>query len=76
MKDFDVILRIDWLETHYALLDCRHKRIVFQKPGEEEFTFQCCKNKFGKFFILALKVGQMIKRGCEAFLANVVLDKK
>ena len=39
MKDFDVILRIDWLETHYALLDCCHKRIVFQKPREEEFTF-------------------------------------
>ena len=29
MKDFDVILGIDWLETHYALLDCCHKRIVF-----------------------------------------------
>ena len=29
IKDFDVILRMNWLETHYALLDCRHKRIMF-----------------------------------------------
>ena len=29
MKYFDVILRMDWLETHYALLDYHHKTIVF-----------------------------------------------
>ena len=29
MKDFDVILGMDWLEAHYALLNCRHKKIVF-----------------------------------------------
>ena len=74
MKDFDVILRMDWLETHYALLDCCHKRIMFQKPGEEEFTFQYPKTKSGKFFISALKAGWMIERGCEAFLASVVMD--
>ena len=39
MKDFDVILGMDWLEAHYALLDYRHKKIVFRKLGEEEFTF-------------------------------------
>ena len=29
VKDFDVILGMDWLEIHYVLLDCRHKRIIF-----------------------------------------------
>ena len=29
MKDFVVILGMDWLEAHYALLDCRHNKIVF-----------------------------------------------
>ena len=29
MKDFDVILGMDWLEAHYALQDYRHKKIVF-----------------------------------------------
>ena len=67
MKDFDVILRIDWLETHYALLDCRHKRIVFQKPREDEFTFQCPKTKSNKFLISALKAGRMIERIVKLF---------
>ena len=39
IKDFDVILGMDWLKAHYVLLDCRHKKIVFWKPGKEEFTF-------------------------------------
>ena len=74
MNDFDVILEMDQLKTHYTLLDCSYKRIVFQKLGEEEFTFQCPKTRFDKFFISALKVSRMIKRGCETFLASVVMD--
>ena len=33
MKDFDVILRMDWLETHYALLNCHDKRISKVRGG-------------------------------------------
>ena len=55
VKDFDVILGMDWLEIHYVLLDCRHKRIIFQRPREKEFTFQCPKDKFGKFLISTLR---------------------
>ena len=29
VKDFDVILGMDWLEIHYVLLDCHCKRIIF-----------------------------------------------
>ena len=39
VKDFDVILGMDWLEIHYVLLDCRRKRIIFQKSEEKEFIF-------------------------------------
>ncbi|MQL88972.1 hypothetical protein Taro_021542 [Colocasia esculenta] len=34
MKDYDAILGLDWLEEHYALVDCRRKRIVFRIPGQ------------------------------------------
>ncbi|MQL90301.1 hypothetical protein Taro_022894 [Colocasia esculenta] len=33
MKDYDAILGLDWLEEHYALVDCRQKKIVFRIPG-------------------------------------------
>ncbi|MQM21913.1 hypothetical protein Taro_054959, partial [Colocasia esculenta] len=38
MKDYDAILGLDWLEEHYALVDCRRKRIVFCISGEDEFS--------------------------------------
>ncbi|MQM14492.1 hypothetical protein Taro_047423, partial [Colocasia esculenta] len=32
MKDYDAILGLDWIEEHYALVDCRGKKIVFRIP--------------------------------------------
>ncbi|MQL87888.1 hypothetical protein Taro_020444 [Colocasia esculenta] len=32
MKDYDAILGLDWLEEHYALVDCRGKKITFRIP--------------------------------------------
>ena len=74
MKDFDVILEMDWLEVHYAILDCHHKKIVFWKQGEEEFTFQYLKTKSDKFLISTLKAGRMVGKGCVALLACVVIN--
>ncbi|KAK1560346.1 hypothetical protein Q3G72_025572 [Acer saccharum] len=40
MRDFDIILGMDWLAANYASIDCFSKEIVFHKPGEKEFRFQ------------------------------------
>ena len=34
MKDFDIILRMDWLSEHFAFIDCRDKKVIFKIPGE------------------------------------------
>lgn len=39
MKDFDVILGMDWLGRNNATIRCREKEVFFQKPGEEQFSF-------------------------------------
>ncbi|XP_022870423.1 uncharacterized protein LOC111389709 [Olea europaea var. sylvestris] len=39
MKDFDVILGMDWLGRNYATILCHKKEVLFQKPGEEECRF-------------------------------------
>ncbi|GAA0170637.1 hypothetical protein LIER_24860 [Lithospermum erythrorhizon] len=28
LKDFDFVLGMDWLDTHYASLDCREKKVL------------------------------------------------
>ncbi|MQL88916.1 hypothetical protein Taro_021479 [Colocasia esculenta] len=48
MKDYDAILSLDWLEEHYALVDCHRKRIVFRIPGEDEFSHPLPRNLAGK----------------------------
>ncbi|KAJ1395844.1 Aspartic peptidase domain superfamily [Sesbania bispinosa] len=40
MVDFDVILGMDWLSSHYATLDCHNKVVKFEIPGESAFSFQ------------------------------------
>ena len=40
MYDVDVILGIDWLSTHRALVDCFTKKIVFQKPRYPKLKFE------------------------------------
>ncbi|MQM02280.1 hypothetical protein Taro_035046, partial [Colocasia esculenta] len=44
MKDYDAILGLDWLEEHYALMDCRRKIIIFRILGKEEFVHPLPKN--------------------------------
>ena len=33
MRDFDVILGIDWLSTYHAIVECFEKRVIFHIPG-------------------------------------------
>ncbi|MQL91538.1 hypothetical protein Taro_024154 [Colocasia esculenta] len=65
MKDYDAILGLDWLEEHYALVDCRRKRIVFRIPGEDEFSHPLPRNVAGKMVISAMKAMRMVNKGCE-----------
>ena len=72
MRDFDVILGLDWLERHKATIDCLMKRITFGDPNSPEFEFQGSKpSGLGKF-ILAIKAKRMIAHGCEGYLAHVI----
>ena len=40
LHDFDIILGIDWLATHHALVDCFAKRVTFQILGQPKFCFE------------------------------------
>jgi hypothetical protein len=40
MHDFDVILGMDWLSTHHAVVDCFAKRVIFRIPRQPKFYFE------------------------------------
>ncbi|MQM00579.1 hypothetical protein Taro_033314 [Colocasia esculenta] len=60
MKDYDAILDLDWLEEHYALVDCRGKKINLCIPGEDEFSHPLPRNLAGRFVISATKAMRMV----------------
>ena len=33
LKGLDVILRMDWLASNYALMDCFCEEVIFRRPG-------------------------------------------
>ncbi|XP_059658489.1 uncharacterized protein LOC132304787 [Cornus florida] len=41
MRDFDVILGMDWLARYHAQLDCHERIIVFSVPGQLPSRYKC-----------------------------------
>ena len=39
LKEFDVILGMDWLSRHQVVVDCRMKRVTLRTLSGEEVTF-------------------------------------
>uniref|UniRef100_A0A2N9FT08 Reverse transcriptase n=1 Tax=Fagus sylvatica TaxID=28930 RepID=A0A2N9FT08_FAGSY len=71
MKDFDVILGMDWLAANYASVDCRSKKVKFQIPGEMEFSFVGSGASVTPCVISALQARRMLRKGCRGYLATV-----
>nr|AXI69408.1 Reverse Transcriptase [Olea europaea subsp. europaea] len=72
MKDFDVILGMDWLGCNYATIRCKEREVSFQKPGEEPFSFLGMKTKPLIRLVSALQAEKMLrKETCQGYLVNI-----
>ncbi|XP_077226467.1 uncharacterized protein LOC143888952 [Tasmannia lanceolata] len=71
MKDFDVILGMDWLATNYANLDCHKKIVKFCIPNQPEFIFRGSMTVVPPRVISALQARRLLWNGCQWFLASV-----
>ena len=71
-KEFDVILGMDWLSRHQAIVDCRMKRVTLRTPNEDEVTFigERSDHLFNVIFTTTART--MVWKGCEAYLAYVI----
>ena len=71
MLDFDVILGMDWLSTHRALVDCYAKTVEFSIPGQESLRFVGEKRNSTFALISCVQATSLIEHGCECYLAYV-----
>ncbi|XP_077242612.1 uncharacterized protein LOC143883141 [Tasmannia lanceolata] len=72
LSDFDVILGMDSLSSHYALVDCNKKVVNFEIPGEEKFCFEGSGARSTPIVLSTMQACRLLRQGCEAFLASVV----
>ncbi|XP_022856219.1 uncharacterized protein LOC111377372 [Olea europaea var. sylvestris] len=71
MKDYDIILGMDWLSKYQATIDCMRKSVTFQPLGNEPFTFIGIEKGFRVLTILVLKAKRLLDSGCIGYLVSV-----
>ena len=76
MRDFDVVLGMDWLSRHKATLDCYKKEVKLHRPGKLEVKFRGMSRELSSNMISAMVAQRMLRKGCQGYLAYVVETEK
>ncbi|GAV75324.1 zf-CCHC domain-containing protein/RVP_2 domain-containing protein [Cephalotus follicularis] len=75
IRDFDVILGMDWLSTHRARMDYYHKTVDFCLLDGTTFQFKGDKG-FSTPIISFIRASRYLEKGCEGYLAYVIDRRK
>ena len=76
MRDFDVVLGMDWLSLHRATLDCYKKEVKLHRPGKLEVKFRGMRRELSSNMISATAAQRMLRKGCQGYLDYVVETEK
>ena len=74
-REFDLIIRMDWLTKHRAIVDCGQKIVVLRCSDQSEVIIQGIISSVMSNVISAMHARRFIREGYEAFLA-LILDSK
>ena len=76
MKDFDIIIGIDFLGKHNAIIDCHRRKVTFRPEDGEQFAFKGRSLLNHKMIISSMQARRMLIRGYMGFLASAVDKNK
>ncbi|XP_049365853.1 uncharacterized protein LOC125830727 [Solanum verrucosum] len=71
IKDFDVIIGMDWLYKNHIVVDCRSKHVSFKDPTFSHIIVQGERSLTSSFIYAAL-ARKLMRQGCGAYLAHIV----
>ena len=71
-REFDVILGMDWLSRHRAIVNCRMKRVALRTSNEDEVIFIGESSNHLSNVITTAIARKMVQKGCEAYMAYVI----
>ena len=72
LKGLDVILRMDWLASNYASMDCFRKEVIFRQPGLPVVVFYGERRRALSGLISAIYARCLLRKGCSGLLAHIV----
>ena len=73
--EFDIILGMDWLTLHDAIVNCKRKTIDLRCQNDEIIRIESNDLNGLSAIISSMSAQKYVRRGCEAYLA-FVLDSK
>ncbi|KAK4400598.1 hypothetical protein Sango_1165900 [Sesamum angolense] len=76
LKEFDVILGMDWLAQHRAVVDCYKKEVMIESSGKPKVVFMGDRQVVPVCVISAIEARRLMLEGCEAFLPHVIDAEK
>ena len=74
-REFDLIMEMDWLSKHRAIVDCGQKTIVLRCFDKSEVIVQSIRSGAMSNVISSMQARRLMRKGCETFLA-LILDSK
>ncbi|KAK4400634.1 Retrovirus-related Pol polyprotein from transposon [Sesamum angolense] len=71
LREFDVILGMDWLSCNHALVDCQTKEVTVEINRQMKTVIVGERKVIPNCLIYLVTAFNLIKGGCEAYLASV-----
>ena len=75
-REFDLILGMDWLSKHRAIIDCGQKTVVLRCYDQSQVIVQGIRSSPMSNVISAIQTKRLIRKGCETFLALILESKR
>ena len=71
LREFDVILGMDWLSKNHAIVDCQTKEVVMEIDGQLKTVIVGERKVVPNCLVSLVTAFHLIRDGCAAYLANV-----
>ena len=76
LRAYDLIIGMDWLEDHRALVDCFTKRVLCVDNEGRTVEIHGVRRKVSLCFISTMKVQRCMRQGCQLYVVEVVSERK
>ncbi|XP_073120567.1 uncharacterized protein [Henckelia pumila] len=73
MSGFDLILGMDWLSVNGASIDFRRRSVSVNPSGRDSFIFFAAQSSDASHVISYVRAKKLLRKGCQGFLASLVV---